>query len=199
MDVQQSMTTASELLARVRHGDRSALAGLFPLVYQQLRRAARRQRGRLPRHQTLNTTALVHEVFLRLMGQEAPDFVDRAHFMAVAATAMRQILIDYARRRAARKRGGNAATVPFHEIEAALEGAPDFGEEQAGALLALEIALARLDAYSERWRRIVECRFFAGMSIEETAEAVGVSPATVKRDWTLAQAWLYREMRADVE
>ena len=188
---------ASALLARVRDGDRTALGQLFPLVYDALRRVARSQRrGRL-NERTLNTTAVVHEVFIRLMGQEVLELRDRDHFMAVAAMAMRQIVIDHARRKAAQKRGCNPVVVPFHEIEAALAGGPDFGPDRAVALLAVDSTLTRLAARSDRWCRIAECRLFGGLSIEETAAAVGVSVATAKRDWALARAWLHREMRED--
>ena len=190
--------TTTVLLAQVRAGDRSAMQRLFPIVYDELRRVAHGQRRRHAGHDTLNTTALVHEAFIKLVGHDAAQFRDRAHFMAVAATAMRQILIDYARRKTAAKRGGGEAMLSFDAIEAALESGPAFSDEKAEALLALDRALQRLDQQSERQRRIVECRFFAGMSIDETAEALDISPATVKRAWSLAQAWLYREMRAEL-
>jgi RNA polymerase sigma factor (TIGR02999 family) len=193
------MTEASQppfsaLLARAREGDPSALRGLFPLVYEQLKSMARAQRRRRA-NETLNTTALVHEAYLHLACRSRLDVRDRSHFLAVAATAMRHVLIDHARARLAAKRGGNSRTISFEEIEAALEDGPDFTDERAQALLALDDALSRLAQRSERQSRVVECRFYAGLSIEETAQVLGTSPATVKRDWSMAQAWLYRDLR----
>jgi RNA polymerase sigma factor (TIGR02999 family) len=196
VDGPKSMVTT--LLAQARRGDSSALQRLFPLVYDELLGIARSQRRRQARHETLNTTALVHEAFIRLIGQEKLDLTDRAHFMAVAATAMRHILIDYARQRGAAKRGGGAETVSFEEIEAALESEPGFSDTQADVLIVLDLALTRLEAQSARQSRIVECRFFGGMSVEETAQALAISPATVKRDWAAAQEWLYREMQSEL-
>ena len=191
-------STVTALLAQARRGDASAHQRLFPLVYDELLGIARGQRRRQARHETLNTTALVHEAFIRLTGQEKLELTDRAHFMAVAATAMRQILIDYARRKRAAKRGGGAETVSFEEIEVALENETGFSDTQADALIVLDLALTRLGARSARQSRIVECRFFGGMSVEETAQALAISPATVKRDWAKAQEWLYREMRKEL-
>jgi RNA polymerase sigma factor (TIGR02999 family) len=191
-------STVTALLAQARQGDASARQRLFPLVYDELLGIARSQRRRQARHETLNTTALVHEAFIRLIGQEKLELTDRAHFMAVAATAMRQILIDYARRSGAAKRGGGADTVSFDEIEVALENETGFSDTKADALIVLDLALTRLEARSARQGRIVECRFFGGMSVEETARALAISPATVKRDWAKAQEWLYAEMRKEL-
>lgn len=196
---QPTPTTVGALLVQARQGDRSALGQLFPIVYEQLRQVAHRQRQRHAQSETLNTTALVHEAYFKLVGQESISFQDRAHLLAVAATAMRQILIDYARRRSAAKRGGGVAALSFEDIEAAVHSRTEFSDPQADALLALDRALDRLGQQSERQRRVVECRFFAGMSIEETAEALGISPATVKRAWALAQAWLFRELQTSRE
>jgi RNA polymerase sigma factor (TIGR02999 family) len=187
------------LLDDVRCGDPTAPGRLFSLVYQKLRSIARIQRRRQASAETLNTTALVHEVYLKLFGTGGRDFKDRAHFMAVAATAMRQILIGHARRKTAVKRGGGQAPASFDEVERALQGEAGFVPPAADALLALDQALERLRQHSERQSRIVECRFFAGMSIEETAAALGLSPATVKRDWSMAQAWLHREVQSELE
>jgi RNA polymerase sigma factor (TIGR02999 family) len=192
---ERAQSAVTELLAQARDGDKSALQRLFPLVYEELRGIARLQRRRQAPHDTMNTTAIVHEAYIKLVGNQAQEFKDRAHFLAVAATAMRQVLIDYARRQAAGKRGGGAATISFDEIEAALDSGAGFTDSKALALLALDDALARLQQRSERQSRVVECRFWGGMSIEETAEALAISPATVKRDWADAQAWLYRELR----
>ena len=186
------------LLDRVRSGDPAAPGHLFTVVYDTLHSMARGQRRRAPSTETMNTTALVHEAFLKLFGTEKRDFKDRAHFMAVAATAMRQILISHARRNSAKKRGGGQAPATFEEVERALHGAAAF-EPAADALLALDSALERLQQRAARQSRIVECRFFGGMSIEETAEALEISPATVKRDWSMAQAWLHREMQHEMQ
>jgi RNA polymerase sigma factor (TIGR02999 family) len=182
-------------MARIRSGDAAAVDELFALVYADLRGLARAQRRRWEGDHTLNTTVLVHEAYLRLVDQTSPEWEDRAHFMSVAARAMRHILIDYARQRQAQKRGGARERLSLDEIESSLAGA-DPSEARDEALLALDASLERLARESERQSRIVECRFFGGMTIEETAEAVGVSPATVKRAWTAAQAWLYRDLRA---
>lgn len=191
----QAATTVAALLADVRRGDTEAVGRLFPLVYDQLRELARIQRRRGATSDTLNTTALVHEAFIKLAGTRNMVLHDRAHFMAVAATAMRQILISYARRRTALKRGRGQSTISFEEVESALANEPGVGDAAAEALLALDSALTSLSRASDRQRRVVECKFFGGMSIEETAVALAVSPATVKRDWSMAQAWLYRYMQ----
>jgi RNA polymerase sigma factor (TIGR02999 family) len=192
----RSQSAFSSLLKRARQGDEAAVGDLFSLVYDQLKRIARVQRMR-QNEETLNTTALVHEAFIKLATVENLGVQDRAHFLAVAATAMRQILIDHARGRLAAKRGGATPPVPLHEIEAAFAGGPAFSDGKASALLALDESLTRLSHRSQRQSRVVECRFFAGLSIEETAAALGTSPATVKRDWAMAQAWLYRDLSAE--
>jgi RNA polymerase sigma factor (TIGR02999 family) len=191
-------TSVSALLAEARRGESAALQRLFPLVYDELRHLARTQRRRQAKHETLNTTALVHEAFLRLTAPGKLDLNDRAHFMAVAATAMRQILISYSRRRSASKRGGGVALLKFDELEAALASEPGFSDAKAEALVVLDDALGRLESHSARQSRVVECRVFGGMSVEETATALSISPATVKREWAAALAWLYREMREEL-
>ena len=193
---ERSQSVFNSLLMRARQGDEGAVGGLFSLVYDQLKKIARTQRRR-QQEETLNTTALVHEAFLKLADLENLGVRDRAHFMAVAAMAMRQILIDHARSRLSAKRGGTDVAVPFHEIEAALVTGPSFTEGKAAALIALDESLTRLALRSERQSRVVECRFFAGLSVDETAAALGTSAATVKRDWAMAQAWLYRDLSAD--
>jgi RNA polymerase sigma factor (TIGR02999 family) len=189
-----SKPTFTALLAQARQGDPSAVGGLFPLVYEQLKQIARVQRRR-QNEGTLNTTALVHEAFIKLTGREDFGPRDRNHFLAVAAIAMRQILVDHARSRLAAKRGGGDTPISLDAIEAALASGPHFSDADSEALLALDESLARLARFSERQSRVVECRFFAGLSIEETAQAMGTSPATVKRDWSMAQAWLYRDLQ----
>jgi RNA polymerase sigma factor (TIGR02999 family) len=179
----------TQLLKAYEAGDRSAFDRLVPIVYDELRRLARRQLYRGPRGgQTLNTTGLVHEAWLRLVDQSQAEWQDRGHFLAVAARAMRQITIDHARRRLAAKRGGGA---PREQLdESRLPGA-----QRAEWLLALEEALEHLARHNERLVRVVECRFFAGFSEEETAEALGVSLRTAQRDWLRARAWLREELR----
>jgi RNA polymerase sigma factor (TIGR02999 family) len=187
--------TVTRLLHELRTGNRKALSDLLPLVYDELHRLAQRQKGRWEGNETLNPTALVHEAYLRLVEQSAPQWVSRPHFLAVASTAMRQILLDYAKRMRAAKRGGGRDPVPLHEVEAALRTSDDVWDAGSEALLALEDSLRRLEKHDRRQSRIVECRFFGGMTIEDTAEALGISPATVSRGWAVAQAWLYRDLK----
>lgn len=193
------LDTVTRLLEELRAGDRSAFDELLPLVYDELHRAAERQRRRWQGDETLNTTALVHEAYLRLIDQSAPQWESRAHFLAVASTAMRQILINYAKRKATAKRGGGTRSVPLHEIETALKEAEDPSQARDEALVALDDSLRRLESLDRRQGRIVECRFFGGMTIEDTAEALGISSATVKRSWATAQAWLYRDLKQGLE
>jgi RNA polymerase sigma factor (TIGR02999 family) len=177
----------TRLLAAISGGDQAAWDALFPLVYERLQAIARRQlRGERTGH-TLATSDLVHEAYFSLVDIESVSWTDRVHFMAMAARAMRRVLIDHARARGTQKRGGWGDQVKL-DVDAVPVDAPD---EQ---LLSLDEALDRLEAWNERYGRIVECRFFAGMSIEETAEALDISPATVKRDWLVARAWLHREL-----
>ncbi len=193
-----SSPSISPLLQELRAGNQAAFDELLPLVYDELHRLAGRQRRRWDGDDTLDTTALVHEAYFKLAGQSEPEWQNRAHFMAVASTAMRQILIDYAKRKGAAKRGGQRPHVPWQDVEFLLAGAgpSDGGDE---ILVALDDSLRRLSQWNERQMRIVECRFFGAMSVEETAEALGISPATVKRGWAMAQAWLYRDLKQVVE
>lgn len=184
----------TELLAALREGDSRAFEQLFPLVYVELHHLAAVQRRRIEGDDTLNTTALVHEAYLRLVDQTSPQWVNRPHFMAVASTAMRQILLDYAKRKRAAKREGARNPVPLHELEDVLSANGDASAALPEALIALDAALVKLEQHNPRQRSIVECRFFGSMTIEDTAEALRTSPATVKRDWAMAQAWLYREL-----
>jgi RNA polymerase sigma factor (TIGR02999 family) len=181
------------LLQAAGRGDRQALDALLPLVYEELRLLARRQRSRWRGDLTMNATAIVHEAYLKLVAQSAIASESRGHFFAVASKAMRHILCNYARDRRRLKRGGGAEHVTIDEGFDALP--TDMSEEHAEELTALDAALERLEQTNERQSRVVECRFFGGMSIEETAAALGISPATVKRDWTMARAWLYREIQ----
>jgi RNA polymerase sigma factor (TIGR02999 family) len=194
-----SSPSISHLLQELKAGNRTAFDDLLPLVYDELHRLADRQRRRWQGDETLDTTALVHEAYLKLADQSAPEWQNRAHFLAVASTAMRQILVDYAKRKRAAKRGGQRPHLPLQDVEAALlqaEPSPQVCDE---LLVALDDSLRRLDQWNRRQMRIVECRFFGGMSVEDTAEALGVSPATVKRGWGMAQAWLYRDLKRTVE
>ena len=175
-------------LRELSQGRPGALDRLIPIVYDNLRRIAHGQlRGERPDH-TLNTTALVNEAYLKLVNVRQVEWRDRAHFFAVAARLMRRILIDYARARQREKRGGDAVQVPLSDAHDVPLG------PAADDLLALDDALARLEAQSERQCRVVECRCFAGMTLEETAAALGISVVTVKRDWTFSRAWLNREL-----
>ena len=160
---------------------------LFTLVYAELRRIAAREMRRERPGRTLQTTALVHEAYLRLLKDASLSFESRAHFLGIAARAMREILIEHARGRGARKRGGGAVRLTLDDATAAV-AAPDVD------VLALDEALQRLACLDERHARVVELRYFGGLSVEETAAALDLSPATVKRAWTLARAWLYREL-----
>lgn len=192
--------TVTRLLRQASAGDRGAFDELFPLVYEELLGLARAQRHRWTGAETLNATALVHEAYLKLVDQENPRWRDRAHFRAVAATAMRHILIDYAKRAGAAKRGGDRAPVSLERIEGSLASSSErvlAGEPEL--LVVLDEALRRLGNHSERQVRIVECRFFGGMTVREAAEALDVSSATVKRGWAMAQAWLFREMKRTQE
>lgn len=196
---ESSDATVGRLLHDLAAGNQEAFDQLFPLVYGELHRLAELQRRRWDDDHSLNTTALVHEAYLRLADQSAPAWRDRPHFLAVASRAMRHILLDYAKRKHTAKRGGRRQRVPLHEIEAALRSGPDPSDAGVEALIALDDALRRLDEQEPRQSRIVECRFFGGMGIDDTAEALGVSASTVKRGWAMAQAWLYREIAQAVE
>jgi RNA polymerase sigma factor (TIGR02999 family) len=176
----------TQLLRAWRNGDQAAFERLLPLVYDELRRLAGHYlRGERQGH-TLQSAALVHEAYLQLLGQEI-DWQSRAHFLGVAAQAMRRVLVDYARSRNYQKRGGQVAHV---EIEAAATVALT----QAGELVALDDALQGLEKLDPRKSRVVELRYFGGLSVEETAEVLGISVPTVVRDWNTAKAWLRREM-----
>jgi RNA polymerase sigma factor (TIGR02999 family) len=187
--VRRSAESVTQLLAKWREGDQEALQALIPLVYHELRSLAHRYlRAERPGH-TLQSTALVHEAFLRLVDQSPAQFQNRAHFLGVAAKLMRQVLVDYARRRHAAKRG------PEYKVE--LDGSFEVAHEQARGVdvLAVDDALLQLSRRDEQQGRIVEMRFFGGLTVEETAKALEVSPATVKRNWNMAKAWLTREMQ----
>lgn len=180
----------TRLLIAAGDGGDDAMNEVFEVVYPRLKEIARsRRRGWHGAH-TMNTTGLIHEAYLKVAGSGAGKFENRGHFFATTAKAMRQVLINYAEKQSAKKRGGGAAEVTLYEDDAVTDEALD-------ELLALEAALVKLDALSPRQARVVECLFFAGLNIAETSEALDISPATVKRDWATARAWLYREMQAD--
>jgi RNA polymerase sigma factor (TIGR02999 family) len=193
--MEQSEDRQSRLLVAVQRGDRSALDDLYSLVYRELRVLAHRQRRRWDAGETLNTTALVHEAYLKLVKQRHLHVEERAQFFALAATAIRHLVSNYARDRQARKRGGGVRPVSLSELESHHAGELAISDRHADLLVTIDDALNRLERVSPRQRWVVECRFFGGMSIEETAAAIAVSPRTVKRDWMLAQAWLQREMK----
>lgn len=180
---------ATELLLSLSKGNREALDELVPLVYDELRAIARRRLSHERPGHTLDSVGLVNEAYLKLFQLERIQWNSRAHFLAVAAQAMRHILVNHALRRKRIKRGGGAAHVPLDEVA-------DLPAGEADRILALDGALDRLAALNPRHAKVVECRFFAGMTIEETAVALGVSPATAKRDWTLLRLWLGRELAA---
>lgn len=177
----------TQLLLSWSKGDEAALDQLIPLVYPELRKLARRYMSRESPEHTLQTSALINEAYLRLVDQQAVEWQDRAHFFAVAAQVMRHILIDHARSYLYGKRGAGAQHVPLDKVAVV-------GHERATELVALDEALTRLAKIDDRKSRIVELRFFGGLSVEETAEAMKVSPITVMREWRAAKAWLYREI-----
>ena len=188
----------TRLLADLRSNDRGALDRVFEILYVELSEIAARQRQRWRGDYTLDTGALVGEAYVRLVGQDEIDVDGREHFYALAARAMRHILCDYARERAAAKRGGNLERVTVRELGGLGAGEVQFGERDAEVLVALDEALQRLEETDPRRARVVEARFFGDLTVEETARALDVSPRTVKRDWAVAQAWLHREIGRDV-
>lgn len=186
MDPRETKDITKLLLASAR-GQAGAMDQVFASVYPRLRELARSRRRQWKGDETLSTTALIHEAYLKLADSDS-RFQDRGHFFAVAARAMRQVLINYAEYRSAGKRGGDAVQVPLQDSDLVEEDALE-------DLLDLEEALRRLEELSPRQAKVVECLFFGGLSVAETAEATDTSPATVKRDWSAARAWLQRELR----
>lgn len=186
--------SVTPLLNALADGDRDALHALIPLVYEELRTLARRQRRAWRGDLTLDTTALVHEAYLKLVDQARVSAASRAHFLAVASKAMRQILCNYAKHKRRHKRGGGIEHVSL-DADAEAGPIPNLSDEHTAMLDTLNDALLALELVDKRQAEIVECRFFGGMSIDETAAALVLSPATVKRHWSLARAWLYREMK----
>ncbi|HEV7366544.1 MAG TPA: sigma-70 family RNA polymerase sigma factor [Gemmatimonadales bacterium] len=179
----------TDLLLEIRRGNPEAMGGLFPAVYGELRRIAGRQlQGERPGH-TLGTTGLVHETYLKLVDQTRVQWQDRSHFYRVAAVAMRRILVDYARRHRAKRRGGELLRITLDENASAAE--------RGETLLALDEALERLAALNPRLSQVVECRFFGGLTEEETAGALALPLRTVQRDWAKARGWLYAELSGE--
>jgi RNA polymerase sigma factor (TIGR02999 family) len=188
----QAPQNVTQLLIGWSKGDKEALDALLPLVYDELRRQA----ARYLRHErvghTLQTTALIHEAYLKLVDQKNVHWQNRAHFFGIAARLMRRILVDHARTKKRAKRGGSDIRVSFNEANAM---APSKDLD----IVALDEALERLAEIDEQQSRIVELKFFSGLTVEETAEVLGISPATVKRDWSMAKAWLHREISDEVD
>jgi RNA polymerase sigma-70 factor, ECF subfamily len=182
----------TQLLVAWSDGDQKALDELFPLVYDELRQLARRQMRRERRGHTLRTTALVNDAYLRLVDQREVRWQNRAHFFAIAAQMMRRILVDHARAKRYEKRGGGAAHVPLEEAAVLAQG-------KEAEIIALDEALVALGEIDPRRARVVELRYFGGLSNEEIAEVLKVSPNTVTRDWNMARAWLYQELSAPAD
>jgi RNA polymerase sigma factor (TIGR02999 family) len=183
-----SSKDVSRLLAEWARQDPAAREELVPIVYSELRRLAHHYMRGERRDHTLQTTGLVNEVYLRLAGIDGLRWQDRAHFFAMAATLMRRVLVDYARQRGREKRGGGVTVTSLEGLDVAAQTSVD--------IVALDDALERLASVDPQQSRVVELRFFAGLSVDETAEALGISAATVKRDWATAKLWLYDELKA---
>lgn len=186
MESQQTGVTL--LLKQVANGDQQAAAQLIPLVYEELHRVAEHHLRRERPDHTLQPTALVHEAYLKLVAQRDANWQNRAHFFAVSSQLMRRILVDYARNRLRRKRGGKQAKVPLEKVFI-------LSRDRCDELLSLDESLEKLAKLDARQSRVVELRFFGGLSVEEAAKVLGVSSKTVKREWTIAKAWLYGELK----
>ncbi len=178
----------TQMLKEWSDGDQNIFDKLMPLVYEELRRQASRYLRKERSNHTLQTTALIHEAYLKLIDQKNVEWQNRAHFFAIAAQAMRRILVDYARERHRTKRGGAAENLPLEKAAFIVS------KEKSLDLVALDEALTRLAKFDERQARVVELKFFSGLDIDETAEVLGVSNATVRRDWNMAKAWLHQEI-----
>jgi RNA polymerase sigma-70 factor, ECF subfamily len=186
MDVPSTNVTL--LLARLTQGDQQAADRLIPLVYKELRQIAARHMGHERPGHTLQATALVHEAYLKLVEAPSPNWQDRAHFFAVSAQVMRHILVDHARARARDKRGGAQSNLPLEEDLV-------FAPERSSDLVEIDAALQKLAEFDPRQAKIVDLRFFGGLTVDETAAVLDISPKTVKRDWSIAKAWLRRELQ----
>ena len=183
-------TDITRMLVAAREGEPGAMDELFESVYPRLLEIAKRRRRGWRGNDTIDTTALVHEAYLKIAARPEAEYESRGHFFAVAATAMRQILINYAEKKNTAKRGGGAEPVTLRDGDLVADEAID-------EILSLDAALKKLERMSERQARVVECLFFAGYGVADTADALDISPATVKRDWAAARAWLYREMHPE--
>jgi len=188
----------TDALSALRRGAPEAMGQLMPLVYRKLKRIAHRQLGAEAGGHTLSTTAVVHEAYMRLAGQENAQWVDRGQFFAIAARTMRRILIDYARQHQAARRGGQGRSAVALEFLEYGDSQAISIPERAESLIALDEALDGLRRMDERLASVVECRFFAGLSEVETSEALGISQRTVARDWRMARAWLHEALRNDI-
>lgn len=193
-----SQPTIARLLDALRHGDPAALDSVVAILYDELRLLARRQRRHWQGDHTLDTTALVHEAYLKLAQQKRITTESRTQFLALASRAMRHILCNYAEERRSQKRGGNLARISLREVALPVCDGLAGEDDAAEVLYAMHGALERLEASHPRSCQVVECRFFGGLTNEETADALGLSLRTVKRDWVFARAWLNRELRGIV-
>ena len=197
-DNKQSSGEVTRLLQSWADGDATALEALWPMVYDDVRRLARRQMAGERGDHTLQSTALVNEAFIRLAGQRVFEWQNREQFLSLAAQIMRRVLVDYARQRGAQRRGDGAKKLSLHDTQAAMEvdAAQALVDDQRVDILAIDSALTRLQQIDAPQGRIVELRYFGGLTLEETASVAGISLATVKREWTMARAWLRRELAA---
>ncbi|TVP98913.1 MAG: sigma-70 family RNA polymerase sigma factor [Balneolaceae bacterium] len=182
------MHTPTKLIQKFSDGDSTALNQLFELIYDELHTLAKKQRSRWKGIETLNTVALIHETYLKLWQNQPNHIENRRHFLAIAAKAMRQILINYAEKRTAQKRGGNITPVDSDELDLVAD------DKAAEELLEMHETLNRLEKINTRQSKVFECRFFGGMTVDDTAFALDISPATVKRDWQAACNWVYTEL-----
>lgn len=186
--MQSNKNPITQLLNEFGQGNKLVLNEILPLVYNELRKISSKYLRDEYRNHTFQTTELVHEAFIKLIGDENISWESRAHFFGIAANSMRQILVDHARKRTAKKRGEGKLIIP-------LEGALEVSNQSDEQIIALDEALKKLETIEERACRIVELRFFSGLTIEETAHSLNISPATAKRDWNFAKAWLYKEIK----
>ncbi|MEO1253840.1 MAG: ECF-type sigma factor [Bacteroidota bacterium] len=175
------------LIERINEGDKEALDDLFPIVYQELRESAHRIRSRFRNQDTLNTTALVHEAYLKLSRADLSSLKDKSHFYHLASKAIRQIMINACDKKATKKRGESTAHLPINDLEESLQ----FSEKTSDEIQNVDELLKMLEAKQPTYGKIVECRFFAGLNIDETSKVVGMSPSSVKRTWKMAKAWLH--------
>lgn len=182
------MHTPTRLIQEFAEGNNQALNQLFELIYDELHEVAKRQRNRWQGFETLNTVALINETYLKMWKHQPEQIDNRRHFLAIASKAMRQILINYAEKQTAKKRGGHDEQIPADEIDLVAD------DEAAGNLLEIHELLNKFEVKNERQSKVFECRFFGGMTVEDTSFALDISPATVKRDWQVACNWIFKEL-----